>query len=154
MNLTILEERTIYQEQLDNEKNLKRRTMEFKKALEENQVLEEFDRKIFESIVEKVIVGKIDEEGNKNTYKLTFVYKTGISNRVDSKQKRDTKIGKAVKDSIQKICSYVGNEVKNVHSQMQTGKCGNDCLGVKKNQSKIISLKIAFKLMIHPKMLF
>lgn len=139
---SLLEERTIYQEQLDNEKNLKRRTMEFKKALEENQVLEEFDRTIFESIVEKVIVGEIDEEGNKNPYKLTFVYKTGISNKVDPKQKRDTKIGKTVKDSVQKMCSYVGNEVKNVYSQMQADTLRGLCRVVSEISERFITENI------------
>lgn len=62
----LLDQRVELQLQSENEKTLKRRTMEFKKALEQNQVLEEFDRTVFESIVEKVIVGEIDENGNKN----------------------------------------------------------------------------------------
>ena len=115
----LLSDRREYQEQFDNEKNLKRRTLEFKKALEANQVLEEFDRTIFESIVQKVIVGEIDEEGNVNPYKLTFVYKTGISNKVDSKMQRDNKIGKAVKESVSKLCSHVGDEVNRLCSNMQ-----------------------------------
>lgn len=44
--------------------------------LERKEVLKEFDRYVFESIVEKVIVGEIDENGNVDPYKLTFVYKT------------------------------------------------------------------------------
>jgi hypothetical protein len=38
-------------------KDIKRRLKEFKKTLEENEVLEEFERCVFESVVEKVIVG-------------------------------------------------------------------------------------------------
>ena len=113
----LLDDRVEFQFQADNEKNLKRRTMEFKKALEANQVLEEFDRTVFESIVEKVIVGEIDEDGNKNPYKLTFVYKTGISNRVDGKTQRDLKIGKAVKENIKKLSSHISDEVNNLCSQ-------------------------------------
>ena len=113
----LLDDRTDFQFQADNEKTLKRRTMEFKKALEANQVLEEFDRTVFESIVEKVIVGEVDEDGNKNPYKLTFVYKTGISNKVESKTQRDLKIGKAVKENIQKLYSHVSDEVNSVCSQ-------------------------------------
>lgn len=120
----LMDDRVEFQLQADNEKTLKRRTMEFKKALEANQVLEEFDRTVFESIVEKVIVGEIDEDGNKNPYKLTFVYKTGISNKVDGKAQRDLKIGQAVKESVQKLCSHVSDEVNSLCSQMRVDTCG------------------------------
>lgn len=121
----LMDDRVEFQLQADNEKTLKRRTMEFKKALEANQVLEEFDRTVFESIVEKVIVGEIDEDGNKNPYKLTFVYKTGISNKVDGKAQRDLKIGQAVKESVQKLCSHVSDEVNSLCSQMRVDTCGD-----------------------------
>ena len=39
--------------------------------------LSEFDRYVFENIVEKVIAGGYDEDGNKDPVQLTFVYKTG-----------------------------------------------------------------------------
>lgn len=43
----------------------KRRVADFKKALSKNEVLQEFHRGIFESIIEKVIVDGYDEDGNK-----------------------------------------------------------------------------------------
>lgn len=98
----LLIERQDYLVKQEDEKNLKRRTKEFKKLLEKNQVLEEFDRGVFESIIEKVIVGEIDENGNKDPYKLTFVYKTGISNKVDPKMQRDTKLGDSLKADLKK----------------------------------------------------
>ena len=65
-------------------------------------MLEEFDRGVFESIIEKVIVGEIDENGNKDPYKLTFVYKTGISNKVDPKMQKETKLGESLKAELKK----------------------------------------------------
>ena len=53
------------EQQMQDEVSLKRRIADFKKALSKNGVLEEFDRGIFESIIEKVIVGGYDEDGNK-----------------------------------------------------------------------------------------
>ena len=132
----LMDDRVEFQLQADNEKTLKRRTMEFKKALEANQVLEEFDRTVFESIVEKVIVGEIDEDGNKNPYKLTFVYKTGISNKVDGKAQRDLKIGQAVKESVQKLCSHVSDEVNSLCSQMRVDTCGDGSIDVTQGQIK------------------
>lgn len=51
--------------------------------LERKEVLKNFDRYVFESIVEKVIVGEIDEDGKVDPYKLTFVYKTGYKDDLD-----------------------------------------------------------------------
>ena len=52
---------SMLEQQYDDESSLQRRLADFKKALSQNQVLEEFDRGIFESIIEKVIVGGYDE---------------------------------------------------------------------------------------------
>lgn len=51
---------------------------------------------MFESIVEKVIIGESDENGNANPYKLTFVYKTGYSNTVQSKMHKQVKKRKMI----------------------------------------------------------
>ena len=44
------------EQQMEDEVSLKRRVEDFKKALSQNEVLQEFGRGIFESIIEKVIV--------------------------------------------------------------------------------------------------
>lgn len=120
----LLVERQDYVAKQDDEKNLKRRTKEFKALLEKNQVLEEFDRGVFESIIEKVIVGEIDENGNKDPYKLTFVYKTGISNKVDPKIQQNTKLGESLKAELKKMCSHAVDEVKEAcsHILLDTGQ--------------------------------
>ena len=46
-------------------------------------MLDKFDRVVFESIVDKVIVGDISEDGTIDPYKLTFVLK-GMEDRVVS----------------------------------------------------------------------
>ena len=60
-----------------NDTELKKRLADFKKFLESSETMTEFDPAVFESMVEKVIIGEIDELGNKNPYKITFVFKTG-----------------------------------------------------------------------------
>lgn len=122
----LLVERQDYVAKQDDEKNLKRRTKEFKALLEKNQVLEEFDRGVFESIIEKVIVGEIDENGNKDPYKLTFVYKTGISNKVDPKIQQNTKLGESLKAELKKMCSHAVDEVKEACSHILLDTCGNN----------------------------
>lgn len=124
----LLVERQDYVAKQDDEKNLKRRTKEFKALLEKNQVLEEFDRGVFESIIEKVIVGEIDENGNKDPYKLTFVYKTGISNKVDPKIQQNTKLGESLKAELKKMCSHAVDEVKEAcsHILLDTRRVSNN----------------------------
>ncbi len=123
----LLVERQDYVAKQDDEKNLKRRTKEFKALLEKNQVLEEFDRGVFESIIEKVIVGEIDENGNKDPYKLTFVYKTGISNKVDPKIQQNTKLGESLKAELKKMCSHAVDEVKEACSHILLDTCWLPC---------------------------
>ena len=127
----LLVERQDYVAKQDDEKNLKRRTKEFKALLERNQVLEEFDRGVFESIIEKVIVGEIDENGNKDPYKLTFVYKTGISNKVNPKIQQNTKLGESLKAELKKMCSHAVDEVKEACSHILLDTRGDVCIAIK-----------------------
>ena len=48
---------------------------QLRKTLKNEETMDEFDRVVFESIVEKVIVGGYDEDGNPTSYKLTFILK-------------------------------------------------------------------------------
>ena len=82
---TLSSEREQLKQSTQEEINFEKRIAHFRKVLEHNKVLTTFDRCVFESIVEKVIIGELDESGNVNPYKLTFVYKTGFINTVQSK---------------------------------------------------------------------
>lgn len=64
--------------------NVKKRLADFKKALDENKVLTEFDRAVFESVVDHVLIGGYDEDGNKDPEMISFVYKTGFKESLDS----------------------------------------------------------------------
>jgi hypothetical protein len=117
-NLKILEQ------QMDDEFSLKQRVADFKKALSKNGVLEEFDRGIFESIIEKVIVGGYDEDGNKDPYKITFIYKTGFKNEIGKAKERFDK-SKSVSDKAKELCSHIVDEVKGVCSYVSDNTCGD-----------------------------
>ena len=114
------------QQQLDDETSLQRRVSDFKKALSENEVLEEFDRGIFESIIEKVIVGGFDEDGNKDPYKITFIYKTGLKNEIGNAKERFDK-SKKMRDKTKELCSHIADEVKGVCSFVSDNTC-RDCV--------------------------
>ena len=107
---------------LNDEKSIKQRVDEFRKALSQNQVLEEFDRGIFESIVEKVIVGGYDEEGKKDPYRVTFIYKTGFKNSVNNSKDR---FDKSQKGKSEKMSSHNSDEVKDVYSDSSDNTGGD-----------------------------
>ena len=112
------------QQQLDDETSLQRRVSDFKKALSENEVLEEFDRGIFESIIEKVIVGGFDEDGNKDPYKITFIYKPVLKNEIGNAKERFDK-SKKMGDKTKELCSHIADELKGVCSFVSDNTCGD-----------------------------
>ena len=77
------EERSVIEESMSSEKSVKEHLAEFRYILEQNEALTTFSREVFESVVDKVIVGSKGDEGNIDPYQLTFVYKTGLTDRID-----------------------------------------------------------------------
>ena len=109
-------QRESLQESAETESTMKKRIAEFRRTLEENEVLDTFDRYVFESIVEKVIVGGYDEDGNKDPAMLTFIYKTGFKNSLDSTNfKPPRKNSKAAKQNAG-LCSHTTDEAKSMCS--------------------------------------
>ena len=84
--------------------------------------MEEFDRGIFESIVEKVIVGGYDDNGNKDPYKITFIYKTGFKNEIGNAKERFDR-SKGIGDKTKGLCSHVVDKVKDVCSDVSDNTC-------------------------------
>ncbi|MEE8083227.1 recombinase family protein [Clostridioides difficile] len=121
----LVEERQKLQETSDNEKDIKKRLKEFKKTLEQNEVLDKFDRYVFESIVEKVIVGGLDENGNVDPAQLTFVYKTGLKNSVDGAKFKPQRKNARGRHRTNELCSHDSNEVDKMCSDSSNDTCGN-----------------------------
>lgn len=102
---------------LDYEKSMEKRIKAFRNVFNTKAPLERFDREIFESLVEKVILGDIDEEGNKNPYVVIFILKTGI--KLDGKCNGDKKSNEGLPkgktcslslDDSSNSCSYAAGE--------------------------------------------
>lgn len=74
---------------LDGSNDLEKRIRTFKSIFDKKEPLVEFDRYVFESIVAQVIVGKVDEKGNKDPYHITFIFKTGFKEEIEAKPKKD-----------------------------------------------------------------
>lgn len=71
---------------IDEESSLDRRIRAFRNIFNSKEPLESFSRFIFDSIVEKVILGDTDEEGNKRPYSITFILNTGINIQTTAKE--------------------------------------------------------------------
>ena len=116
------------QESAETESTMKKRIAEFRKTLEENEVLDTFDRYVFESIVEKVIVGGYDEDGNKDPSMLTFIYKTGFKNSLDGTNfKPPRKNSKTAKQNAG-LCSHTTDEAKSMYSYHSNTTRRDGCL--------------------------
>lgn len=119
----LFDQRSDCEKQINSEKEIKDRLKTFKNVLENNEIMDKFDRYVFESIVEKVIVGEIDNEGNKDPYKLTFVYKTGYHNKVTPKLKNKKKLN-------QNVCCNSSNDMNKMCSNSNSDTRG-DCVSAK-----------------------
>jgi DNA invertase Pin-like site-specific DNA recombinase len=80
----LTEEKAYLEENIGQQKNISKRMAQLRKTLENEEILDEFDRIVFESIVEKVVVGGYDDDGNPTPYKLTFVLKCNQELKVDN----------------------------------------------------------------------
>jgi len=116
-----------YEKQVQGDDSLRKRIEGFRKTLTQNQVLEEFDRAVFESIVEKVIVGGYDDDGNADPYKVTFIYKTGFKDSFDHAK---TKFGPKSKKSDENVSSNSSVHQENQCSNHSVDTCG-DCSSTK-----------------------
>ena len=68
--------------------DLEKRVSDIRKQLKSGVVLENFNRNVFESIVDRVVVGGYDEKGKPDPYLLTFVYKAGGNRSMDGRRYR------------------------------------------------------------------
>ena len=75
------EELSLYSANVETGKHVSRRMREICTCIVEADMLDKFDRVVFESLVEKVIVGDMNEDGTADPYKLTFVLK-GMADRI------------------------------------------------------------------------
>lgn len=94
---TLSERRYLLEESINKQKDVGKQMSALRETLISEQVLDEFDRVVFESIIEKVLVGGFDEEGNPDPYKLTFVLKGNQSGIVPNAKEHYKAIQKELK---------------------------------------------------------
>lgn len=103
------------------EKEMKTRLKSFRKYFDANKPLKKFDADVFESIVEKIILGGIDDKGQKDPHQLTFVFKTGPKSTIS--------MGKDDDSDKEKGFLKKGKEL---YSQLSPDTCGVLCVASEK----------------------
>ena len=66
----------------DQQDELRSRIQSFRSTLEKQPILDKFDRLVFESIVEKAIIGGYNENGQPDPGLITFIFKTGFKEKL------------------------------------------------------------------------
>ena len=72
---TLSDRRKILADSINTRNDINKRMSELRETLEKEDILDEFDRTVFESIIEKVYVSGYEEDGTPDPYKLTFILK-------------------------------------------------------------------------------
>ena len=99
-----------------DKETVKERIENFRKILSDKQVMTAFDRDIFENMIDTIIAGGIDENGEKDPYKITFIFNTGYKQEIGNSKKQYKEKEKAEK------CSLTVDEGKeSVLSKSSTG---------------------------------
>lgn len=84
--------------------------------------MESFDRVVFESVVERIIIGGYNDEGVEEPLKITFVYKTGIHSNLNAKDFKPKRKNASAVHKDAELCSYTSDEVRELclHSSSDT----------------------------------
>ena len=108
-----------------NQESTKTRIKEFRKNLNSGELLENFDRVVFESVVERIIIGGYNDEGVADPLKITFVYKTGIHSNLNAKDFKPKRKNAAAVHTDAELCSYASVEDDKLclHSSSDTCRC-------------------------------
>ncbi|BAN93860.1 resolvase family site-specific recombinase [Streptococcus dysgalactiae subsp. equisimilis 167] len=119
-----------------SEIDVKKRLAEFKQLLSSQKMLTEFNRTVFESIVEKIIVGGVNRDGEIDPAMLTIIFKTGETQNKDGKQFKSKR--KNAKLEPDKLCPQNCDEDKKLYSQGIDNTCGDHSSSVKEVRRKVV----------------
>lgn len=103
----------------------KTRLREFGKKLSSGEILERFDRVVFKSVIEKIIVGGHNEEGVEEPLKITFMYKTGSHSNFNAKDFKAKHRNAAAVHSGAELCSYTSDEENKLYLYGSSDICGD-----------------------------
>ena len=144
----LMDEKRLLEMTIKDDNEVKTRLKRFKKIIQDNDLLTEFDGTIFDSIVEKVIVGGVNDNDEIDPYMLTFIYRTGESDIEDAKEHKSPRKNasqKKEKDSFPKLCSNTNDELQKMCSYTTDNACGVHSVDTKSKIVKILHFKQFYK---------
>lgn len=115
MDELLLKKQSLKDRQQDQQ-DINKRLSEFQKVISKGEVLQKFERHVFESITDRIIVGEKGENGEINPYKLKIIFKTGYE--------RD-EVAREQPFSFGNSCSYTTNECGIISPQGDNDTCGD-----------------------------
>lgn len=100
-------------QQIEHKENVKDRVEKFKTIFKKNATLEKFDADIFESIIDKIIIGEKGADGRIDPFAIKFILKTGdeYTDTLPTKKPPRTNSNKVNKgididEFTNKLCAY------------------------------------------------
>ena len=114
--------------ELEDSISLNQGLNKFKTLFKDNEIMPEFDKDVFELMIEKVIIGEKDSKGKTNPRVITFILKSGneIKCKEDEKEDKNQQSSYQVsKNYLQPICE----------------PCRDDCGAMSKRNNKPIEIK-------------
>lgn len=96
---------------MDEENAIKVRVSAFRKIFESNKPLENFDPDVFETVIEEVVLGGTEGNGEHNPYILTFIFKTGLTSNIDCSKKPKAKNNNSCSYQEHNSCGVRGFDV-------------------------------------------
>ena len=112
------------------------------------EILESFDRVVFESVVEKIVIGGYNDEGVEEPLKITFVYKTGIHSNFNGKDFKPKRKNAAAVHNDAELCSYTSDEAEKLCLHSSSDTRGDDNLPIEKKIKKLYKRPVYYDFVI------
>jgi DNA invertase Pin-like site-specific DNA recombinase len=127
----LMTERNERYEALQGEESITKRISTFRQVLAEGIEINEFDRDMLDSLVEKIVIGATDENGEPNPYVITFVFKAGMKFNEEFYEKVANSSAIIEEDNLstyatnekQVACTYAPNKARGDGSIDVEGRC-------------------------------
>lgn len=109
---SIEKEQEHLQLELEDSISLNQGLNKFKTLFKDNKIMREFDKDVFELIIEKVIIGEEEQNGKANPRVITFILKSGneIKCKEDEKEDKNQQSSYEVSQNyLQPMCELCGS---------------------------------------------
>ena len=117
----------------------------FKTLFKDNEIMPNFDKDVFELIIEKVIIGEKDSKGKINPRVITFILKSGNEIKCEEDRKSVTEKNSAAQNNINQQSSYEASEN---YLQKTSEPCGVRISATSKTRHVILDFDIVSEIIL------